>query len=540
MADPDLGTVAPADHDVRTSVHSSSAVAGATWSTARLLARMNISMAEVQSGNSGIGGIHSSSTAQQTEDRDVHVQGSWRIASSRVVHRGGVTFAASRLAASSNTDGPQIVATGQSIRGGNEIGESLYSTREWNIKHTVDAPTQKMPWKTGIEIQHDGLHDRREWNPNGRFQLPRLTDTVGIWLVADGTTDVHTSTTTVAMFIEQTVWNRRSSLLRAGIRGDWQNGDGLLISPRIAGGVRAAGFQFSGGGGLFVQQWVPETFAAAAVRSEGVVFRLVPVVSLDELDTVDAAAGRRLHTRIAPVYERRRDTVLRSGVQRRAGPVQLGVEQTWTFGNRLAGATRQLDGEMLVDVVNSDRTLRRQQTHVRAATNWRRHSFVVRYEHVRSTDDTDGTFVHPAVQSRVADEWAPSAGVARHTMAATATWQLPAAIRLTAAYDARIGTRYNVITGEDEEGLGVFTSRGGLQRNAGVLPSTQNLSIYAARSVRLKALRGLAFDIGGRVDNATSHLNILTVGRVAGSPLFQQPLATSPGRSMRVWIALSR
>jgi hypothetical protein len=538
FADTGSGWISP-QPGVLVSSQSSSALAGATWSTPSARAGFQLSLSRSRSENSGIGGINAASTAQLLENHDYYLQSSWRIAR-RVVHRGSLTFLHRTERSRAPADAPLVVITGQAARGRNEVTSADFSSATLTLKHVVEGAKAQRSWKLGMEVDHSVVTDRREWNPHGRLQLASSTASTGVLFTVQGTSNVDAAAARGALFAEHTLWQWRRGTLRAGARTEWQDGDGFLVAPRLAAGTRIAGFHFTGGAGLFVQPWVPETFAIGAQRSSGADFRVVSDAGVDRVGLVDRASGLRLNTRIAPSYTRRREGTVRAGVQRRAGPWQLGIEETWTIGSNLAGAVRLRESDGLADVVDSDRRLDRRQTHVRVSMNRGNQSLTVKYEHAQSMDDTDGAFAFPAVQGRVDSEWAPSAGIARHTVAATATMKLPAAIRAIVTYDVRAGARFNAVSGEDDEGLGLFTSRGGLARNAGFLRSTRNLSIYASRNVRIARLRGLAFDVGVKGENLTDRLNVQSVGRVIGSPLFGRPLAAAPGRSVRFWVAFGR
>lgn len=539
FADATSGRLTAAGDDLRLSTRSIGVTAGVVLSTARVLARLNGSSARMRSENAGVGGINAASTGQSLAMSDEHARAAWRVTGATLVHRGGATLSRSRLDGTAQATGPSIVITGQAARGSNELTVSRHDYFSWDVKHAVHAPGGRRPWKAGFDATHTSVGERREWNPFGRLQLASPASRTGTWTISQGAADVRAEAASAALFGEQTLWQSRAGMIRAGGRLEWQNGDGVLLSPRLAAGTRLAGFQVSGGAGLFVQPWVPDTFAAAGLRSAGGVRVLVvPDAALDAIGAIDPAAGERLRTELAPSYTRRRDVIVRAGVERRRGPLRLGVERAWTFGSALAGAVRLRDAGGLVDRVDSARRLRRVRTHAHTGLVWRGQSLAARYEHLASMDDTDGTFTFPARQDDIGAEWAPSAALPRHTVTLTAGFRLPSAVRVTVTGDARSGSRYNIMSGADEEGLGAFTGRSGRPRNSGVLPATRNLSVYVARPLRLKVLPKITLDLGARIDNVTNRRNVNAVGRVAGSALFGQPLNAAAGRSVRIWAAV--
>ena len=541
FADAISGRVRAAQDGLRLSTRASSIRAGLVLATPRVLARFTGSSARMETDHSGVGGINAASTGRSIATADDHGQATWRVARAAVLHRGGATLSRSRVVGAATAGGPSVVVTGQASRGSNELAASRHDYVAWDAKHVVLQPGGTRPWLMGLEARHTAIRDERTWNSYGRLQLPSLASSTGTLTVVRGDGKATAGATAAAVFGEQTVWRSHGATLRTGGRLEWQDGDGFLLSPRLSAGALVRGFHVSGGAGLFVQPWAPDVFATAALRSaNGVEVLVMPGVTVEAAATGAHLPGERLSTIVAPSYTRRRDVLLRAGVERRAGPVRFGAERAWTVGRGLTGTVRQRGGGGLVDTVDSDRRLRRTRTHARVSASAHGHSIVARYEHVLSRDDTDIMSSLPALQNDIAGEWAPSASMPRHTVTLTAGLALPAAVRMTITYDARSGARYNVISGTDDEGLAAFTGRAGLPRNAGVLPATRTLSMYVARSIRTKLLPRLTVDLGARADNVLNRENITLVGRVLGSTLFGEPMAAAPGRAFRIWVSLRR
>jgi hypothetical protein len=540
FASPESGTLAVIDGEFRNTSTNSSVIAAAVYSTPRLVARATFADSRMQSKHSGVGGFHGPTTGQHLTTAGRSLQSSWRIADATRIQRGGFLLRTDRLHATADSTAPFTVITAQFRSGGDETAASERRSTGWTVKHVVDAAAGRRPWRIGGQVDREAVGDERAMNPLGRLQFPAAGAPTATWIVTSGLQAAEVTTAAVALFGEQLAVNTRRATLRGGLRLDWQHSDGLVVSPRIAAAARIADFQVSGGAGLFVQTWGPDVFVAAAqtggTRSTT---RVLQNVAPDALDAIDPAAGERLRTVMDGAFERRRDLVLRGGVQRRVGILQTGIEHTWTRGESLPGAMRYRDAG-LVDRIDSDRRLRRHQTHARASLRRGVHSLVAHYTYARSVDNSDGPFGAPAAPGDVEGEWGPSSGVPRHSEGVTAMLRLPHAIRLSVALDGRSGLPYNIVTGRDAGGLATFTDRGGLARNAGVLPPARNLSMYASRTVRLRPIKRLAFDVGVRADNITNRRNITSVGRAIGSPVFGLPLTASPGRSIRFWAALAR
>jgi hypothetical protein len=97
---------------------------------------------------------------------------------------------------------------------------------------------------------------------------------------------------------------------------------------------------------------------------------------------------------------------------------------------------------------------------------------------------------------------------------------------------------YNITEAADPEGDGLFNDRGGRPRNSGNGPAFNSLSAYTSRRFAVPekfahAIHGMT--VGLRCDNLLGNRNYLSVGSVAGSPAFGQPMVAAMGRSVRLW-----
>ena len=181
------------------------------------------------------------------------------------------------------------------------------------------------------------------------------------------------------------------------------------------------------------------------------------------------------------------------------------------------------------------------------------------------TDADSATFF---AQSSYSDqgETARASWESTHRLFAIGQYNLPAKLSLTSQFDASSGDPYNVVTGMDNNGDGVFNDRpsitaqpgngvyptpfgllstngfnGNLGRNAGTMPSLIHLDCNLSRSFQLNS-HGLAADrhqtitLNARSANLLNHTNVTTVGNVVGSPTFAQPLAAEAARRVEFGI----
>lgn len=539
---PESGALALAVDDVRITSRGADLVMSTAFVTDRASVRATFSDSRLQADHAGIGGTNGPTTGQCLDSRNRRLQASWRVAAGDRIHRGGVSFTQDRLGVVADSLAPLVMLTEQLAVGGDELAANARRSDAWAVKHVVETGAGK--WTAGVEGRSEIVSDERMPNPHGRLQISTNDARTATWIVSNGRSAAAARTTSAALFAEQLTVHTPRLTLRTGLRVDWQNRAGAFVSPRVVAAARVAGFQLTGGAGVFVQAWSPDLFVLAAERdgTRGATFVVhdVPIDGIDGSDRVNPVTGESLRTVLGPGFAPRRDLVVRAGVQRRFGLLQTGVEHTWTRGASLPGGERDRDSTGLVDRVNSDRALRRHQTYARSSFGRGADSIAAYYRHVWSFDDSDGPFVPPARQGDVDGEWAPSIGVARHAAGVTAAARLPGQIRLWLTVEARRGTAYTVLTGDDPEGLAVFTDRGGRPRHGGTLPPFRKVSLSVSRTVRIPRAAWLAFDVGVRADNVTNHLNVTGVGRVVGTPAFGLPIDAAAGRSIRFWASLAR
>lgn len=536
---PESGMLESADAGLQTRSSSSTLAFSASVATSRVTATATFLGSRLDTDHAGIGGTNGPTTGQRLDSRDRAFQASWRVAGRDLTQRGGISFRRGSLDAMADSPAPATVITGQQTSGGDELASSDRRSESWAIKHVVES--RSATWMAGAEAGTEWVSDHGEPNPMGRLQFTSPGDATATWIVSRGRSAAAARTTSAVIFGERLAVNTPRVTLRSGFRIDWHSHGGVIVSPRVVASARVSGFQVSGGAGLFAQAWSPDLFVIAAQRdgTRGETFVVRDIVP-ERIGSIDPADGESLRLMLGPGFERRKELIVRAGLQRRVGSVQTGIDHTWTRGQSLPGASRERDAIGLVDRISSDRARRRHQTHVRASARRGMQALTAYYQHAWSFDDSDGPFVSPARAGDVRGEWARSAGVPRHTLGASGSFQLPYQIRTALTVEARSATPYNILTGLDAEGMATFNDRGGRPRNNGSLPAFWKVSLSASRTVRIPQVPWLAFDLGVRADNLTNRRNVTSVGRVIDSPSCGQPIDASAGRSIRVWASLAR
>jgi hypothetical protein len=228
----------------------------------------------------------------------------------------------------------------------------------------------------------------------------------------------------------------------------------------------------------------------------------------------------------------------RLSVERPVGRLSPALEYSVSADRHLLGSDRRAMESGWVDIFQSNRGAIRQRLHAQVRQGWTRQQLVVHYEFTRERDNTDGPFSFLEQSGNLAAEWGRSAGVSPHMMTVIGTLTLPAAISLNVVESWRSGAPFNVTTARDAAGNGLVLDRGGRARNSGDGPQFNALSLYAHRRIDLsrifKTHHVPAVNLSVQVDNLLNSRNDLGVGSIIGSTTFGKPLATYPGRSVRV------
>ncbi len=139
---------------------------------------------------------------------------------------------------------------------------------------------------------------------------------------------------------------------------------------------------------------------------------------------------------------------------------------------------------------------------------------------------------------------------------------LPYKLSMSTQFDAASGLPYDVTTGTDNNGDGVFNDRpsyagavgdgvystrfgllsttavnGDFPRNAGTMPATIHLDANLSRTFsvgRASADRHETLTLNARSANLINHTNVTAVGTIAGSPTFGQSVAAEAARRFEV------
>ncbi len=180
---------------------------------------------------------------------------------------------------------------------------------------------------------------------------------------------------------------------------------------------------------------------------------------------------------------------------------------------------------------------------------------------LRTNADTPATFPQSAYTD--AGEYARPTWEATHQVIAFTNYVFPLGLVLSNQFNAASGVPFNVTTGFDNNGDGVFNDRphfvsqsdasaigtpfglltsngstatipsAAIGRNAGTLPWNVHLDANLSREFKLsgaKADNARSLTANLRSTNLLNHTNVTAVGGVLGSPLFNRAYAADPGR----------
>ena len=460
-----------------------------------------------------------------------------------LVHRGGLVGSWSETSMTANSRAPGVSVPGAWTGGGADTATLDARGERWTAKYVVQAGPNRRYWSAGATVSRTSDSESDVPNSASRviFESAQAWADAqaglgaGTWLGAQGGGRTAYATTAVAPFAEMDIVQSARVRLRGGLRADYQTGGGTLVSPRLSGAALWRGTTLRWGGGVFVRAWTTGVLLQAVKNDRSHLDRFVARGDLPPVP---------IDSRIAADLTRPRDLVLRASVERRLGGWTPGVEYTWTRTTHALGSRRLAGGDAWVDTLESNRSARRHSLHLSLQGEAKGQRIGVHYRRTRSYDDGAGPFSFPEAQDDLAAEEARSAGIAPHELSAVASLRLPGDVSLTVIDSWHSSTPFDVTSGADPAGLGLFNSRDGRPRNSGDGPGYHSTSLFGSRRVALpgtgRSGRRTYANLSLHVENLLNERNVVVVGSVAGSPLFGAPLVALPGRSVRLSFSFDR
>ena len=465
----------------------------------------------------------------------------------RLRYRSGLLYGTSDTEFRARSGGLGLVVLDTLTAGGAPLGEMRLARRSWLWNNTITPADAS--WTVGWSVASERGDEQLAPNRSGQVTFGSLDEygaamqggAGGVWMRMTGTVRQSMRLTTSAAFTEK-AWRLPGAALRAGLRLDYQSGDGLAASPRLSGQVALRDFSVQSRVGLFRQDWSNDVLLQARRFESTTAEWLVSDIPLPE--RAQDTEVERVRTVIADNFHRPLSLMARHGVVFRRSRLMAGIEHTWTAGRARPGSRRLATVDGWVDRLESSRRLRRHQVHAVLEYAVAGATVLTHYEWVVSNDDGDGPFSFPARQDDLASEWARSAGMAPHQLSIVGQVPPVAGVSMGAILTVRSRAPLDIRSGTDAEGNRLYTDRGDRERNAGEGPGFQSLDLFAHRRVQLPYVRPrgtpIFVDVTVSADNLLGADNFETVGSVLPSPYLGFPVAAQPGRTLRVGARLSR
>ncbi len=469
----------------------------------------------------------------------------------RLAYRGGLAINDSASTITGNTSGPQYTVPGSFVGGGSPVERDASSRQNWTLKNVFESAESSV-WSTGIIVSRSRETRQTTPNPQGRFEFPDLNSYTaflngtgtGFWYGTRGNGLISYSQIRVSPFVQHQIFRSAHFAIRGGLRADYQSHQGLQVSPLVAGVIQYRGFTIRAGGGLFRRE-IPSSVFIRSIQFDGTHLTdyVTPGATLSTLPNPEPEPQLRLLTRLGPGLQPGRQLLQKYSLERRFTNFQPAVEFTSTREWHLTGSRRIANPGEWRDLVESNRRASRNRIHAQLRYRFRSQSFALHYDWIRSRDNTNGPFSFPEQQDNIAREWARTAGIPAHQVAFVASLSAPGRLSLSLTTAWHGSAPYDITTGADPDGLGLYNDRGGRERNSGNGPDYCSTSLYAHRRVTLpqswsRRLRRNHLDLGFQADNLLQNRNYTNLGSVSGSSNFGRPVSALPGRSVRVWIDL--
>jgi hypothetical protein len=459
--------------------------------------RFGYNLSRFNNHNMGVGGYDQIERAYST-DNDVQ--------NIRIQHFGPVgrrAFSRSRLQLFVSDTKTRSATQAETIRvndaftsGGAQLSGTDRSTRI-NFGSDFDYVRGKHSWRTGILLDAGSYRSDTASNYLGTFTF----DNLDAYLAGHPSNysrrlgDPHLSYRMfqAAVYVQDDIRPRKNLTLSPGVRyevqthvGDTQNVDprfGITWAPSAKGQTTLRGSI-----GVF-NDWLPNTTYEQALRVDGHRQQELNIIDPSFPDPGDAGIVPPINRYIlGDQYHLPRITRVSAGVdQVIAKVVRVSTTYSYQRGARLA---RGLDlnapvagvrpDPLFRNVVEvlSDASSRQHQVQVDATVHpgallpadkgprisWKRTTLFLNYTLGSLRNNTDGPFIIPATAG--ATEWGPALNDVRHRLNTSLNNQIVRNLLVSFNVNANTADPYNLLTGRDDDGNGVFNDRpGGIGRN---------------------------------------------------------------------------
>jgi hypothetical protein len=497
--------------------------------------------------NDGAGGLTLAEAASASTSRSRELRVTVTGTSPGLLHEGGLLALFSESTMRANGRDIGVLIAGSAAMGGAAMTALDMSRLSWTARHVVRS-TSDRPWTFGVQLTGSDQGTHVVPNPRGQLQFDSVAayeaaghgEPTGTLLLSGGPRSHHYGNVTAAPFVQKSIVRTSSFEAAAGVRIDGQQRFGAVISPRLTAVARGRGVTISAGAGVFART-IPDAAVLMTLERTGAFHAVAQGVSLLDSGETRADGPARLQARFDQGLSRPRELVQRISVDRRFGRWAPAIEYSRSTESNRLGTDRVSEQGDWVDVLRTNRAAARHR--VLGLLRYTRGSqhLSASYQWTRARDNGGGLFATAERSGRSLEEWAPTAGLAPHQVSVLGSFRLPPAVSLHVTGTWASGAPYDITTGLDVDGNGLFIDRGERPRNSGRTPAFRDLALYGYRRVPLHvSLRqhALHANVGVQVSNLLGSRNITALGAVARSANFGQALSALPGRSLRVFLSI--
>lgn len=506
--------------------------------------------AQSEAENVGVGVITLPEAGQRSQVRSSDIRASMEATQDRLLYRGGLVLHKTGSDVQANSLQKGIVVAGALITGGAPFTSSQSRVNNWTWKSVVEGRSHRR-WTVGGTISRVRDFSDRTPNPGGVYQFSTLDDyeaalagqPTATLFTEKGIALVDYRRLEISPFVQGTVFQSERTLVNVGLRLDYWSGFGSLLSPRFSAATRWGGFTLRGGVGLFARD-VPVAAMTRAIRGDALHQKrfIAKGVPLDlDLPVASVVPVSALDAQLDPGLTQPREGRIMASVERALGALTPGVEYSRSIDEHLLGIRRTQVAERWVDLTGANRSARRHGIRARLDYKVKGQHLLIHYEWILSHDNSDGLFSQSFQGDDLQTEWARSAGISKHNWDIIGDFKLPLGLSLTLANTWRGSAPYNITTGLDLVGNGLYNDRGGRARNSGNGPSFNSLSGQVHKRIAIPTPKWRAkIFVHVRVssENLLNNKNYTSVGSVASAATFGKPLSALPRRSLRISISL--
>jgi hypothetical protein len=559
--------------------------------------RFGYNLTRLTNDNMGVGGYDESERAYSTETNNntVRVQHFGPLGR-RAVTRSRLQFFWSDIDSVSAIQAPTIRVLDAFTSGGAQQSGGIHS-RTIDFGSDLDYVLGKHSLRAGVLLNGGWYRSDSSSNYLGTYTFNDLASYLANqpsnYTRRIGDPNISYGNFQAGVYLQDDIRVRKNLTLSPGLRYEAQThvGDRLDLGPRF--GVTwspstRGSTTLRGSAGIFYD-WLPTTTYEQAVRVDGVRQRELNIVDPSfpnpgDLGTIPPA-NRYL---LGSGYEAPRIARFSAGIEQGIGKlVRVVTTYNYQEGSRLsrglnlnppvAGTRADPLFANIVDVV-SDAASRQHQLQVDANINpgallpafngpfvsWKRSTVFVNYTLASLRNDSDGPFSIPATGS-LDGEWGPAATDVRNRLNLQFNNQIIRNLLVSFNVNTNNGPAYTMLTGQDDNGDGVFNDRPtGVGRNTLRAAGQTTLNLQVAYQFAFGRVAPLppgigvfggggaaqvrTFDQGNaryrlqffvQANNLTNEANYVAYSGVLTSPFFGRPTSVMGMRKIDAGINLS-